>query len=87
MSNPYPYQESYPITPLTGDSTMEDVLQVINEIGYSLTPELNVFYENENTVITSYSPPEGSNAIAAGPIQVNYGVILDVTPGSTLTIV
>ena len=46
-----------------------------------------VFYENGQTVTTSYTITNGKNAMAAGPITVNSGVTVTVGSGETLTIV
>jgi hypothetical protein len=46
-----------------------------------------VFYENDNVMVTDYTITTGRNAMSAGPITVNPGVILTVPSGSTYTIV
>ena len=46
-----------------------------------------VFYENDQTVTTSYTITNGKNAMAAGPIESGLGVTLTVGSGETLTIV
>ena len=46
-----------------------------------------VFYENDQTVTTSYTITNGKNAMAAGPIEIGLGVTLTVGSGETLTIV
>jgi hypothetical protein len=46
-----------------------------------------VFYENDQVMITDYTITSGRNAMSAGPITVNPGVILTVPSGSTYTIV
>ena len=46
-----------------------------------------VFYENSQTVTTSYTITNGKNAMAAGPITINSGVTVTVGSGETLTIV
>ena len=46
-----------------------------------------VFYENGQTVTTSYTITNGKNAMAAGPITINSGVTVTVGSGETLTIV
>jgi len=46
-----------------------------------------VFYENDQTVTTSYTITNGKNAMAAGPITINSGVTVTVGSGETLTIV
>ena len=46
-----------------------------------------VFYENDQVMVTDYTITEGRNAMSAGPITVNPGVILTVPSGSTYTIV
>jgi len=46
-----------------------------------------VFYENDNVMVTDYTITTDRNAMSAGPITVNPGVILTVPSGSTYTIV
>jgi hypothetical protein len=46
-----------------------------------------VFYENDQVMVTDYTITEGRNAMSAGPITVNPGVILTTPPGSTYTII
>jgi len=46
-----------------------------------------VFYENDNVMVTDYTITTGRNAMSAGPITVNPGVILTTPPGSTYTII
>ena len=46
-----------------------------------------VFYENGQTVTTSYTITNGKNAMAAGPITINSGVTVTVGSGENLTIV
>ena len=41
-----------------------------------------IFVENGQTVTTSYTIPTGSNAMTAGPITVNSGVVVTVPSGS-----
>ena len=44
-------------------------------------------YENDITVTTNYTITTGKNAMSAGPITVNSGVVVTVPSGSTYTIV
>jgi hypothetical protein len=46
-----------------------------------------VFFENDIVMTTNYTITAGKNAMSAGPITVNPGVILTVPSGSTYTIV
>ena len=46
-----------------------------------------VFYENDSVMVTDYTITSGRNAMSAGPITVNSGVVLTVPSGSTYTIV
>lgn len=46
-----------------------------------------VFFQNSQTVTTSYSIPSGKNAMTAGPITINSGVTVTVPSGSVWTIV
>ena len=47
----------------------------------------NVFFENDKVVTSNYTITEGKNAMAAGPIIVQDGVILSVPTGSRLVVV
>jgi hypothetical protein len=46
-----------------------------------------VFWENDTTITTNYTITQGKNAVTAGPVTINDGVIITVPPGSTWTIV
>jgi hypothetical protein len=46
-----------------------------------------VFFENDIVMTDNYTITSGKNAMSAGPITVNPGVILTVPAGSTYTIV
>ena len=46
-----------------------------------------VFYENDQVMITDYTITAGRNAMSAGPITVNPGVVLTIPAGSVYTIV
>ena len=46
-----------------------------------------VFYENDQVMVTDYTITTGRNAMSAGPITVNPGVILTIPSGSVYTIV
>jgi len=46
-----------------------------------------LFYENDIAMTTNYTITSGKNAMSAGPITVNSGVVLTVPSGSTYTIV
>jgi hypothetical protein len=46
-----------------------------------------LFYENDVIMTTNYTITTGRNAMSAGPITVNSGVVLTVPSGSTYTIV
>lgn len=47
----------------------------------------DVFYENGQTVTTSYTITTGKNAVTAGPVTINTGVVVTVPTGSRWTIV
>jgi hypothetical protein len=47
----------------------------------------DVFYENSQTVTTSYTIPAGKNAMSAGPITINAGVTVTVPAGSVWVVV
>jgi hypothetical protein len=46
-----------------------------------------IFWQNGNTVTTSYTVPVGSNAGTFGPVAINLGVTVTVSAGSTWSIV
>jgi hypothetical protein len=46
-----------------------------------------VFYENDQVMVTDYTITANRNAMSAGPITVNSGVVLTVPAGSVHTIV
>ena len=56
--------------------------------GVSTTGAQNgAFYLNNQVITTNYTIPTGSNAMSAGPITVNTGVIITVSDGSSWTVV
>jgi hypothetical protein len=46
-----------------------------------------IFYNNDQTVTTSYTIPSGQNSMTAGPIIINSGVTVTIPSGSEWTIV
>lgn len=46
-----------------------------------------VFYENDTTVTADYTITSGKNAMTAGPITINNGVVVTVPTGSSWTVV
>jgi hypothetical protein len=46
-----------------------------------------IFWENDQTVTTSYAVTSGQNAMTAGPIEIDVGVTVTVPAGSEWTIV
>ena len=46
-----------------------------------------IFWENDQTVTTSYTITDGKNAMSAGPITINSGVTVTVGSGETWTVV
>jgi hypothetical protein len=47
----------------------------------------HIFYQNGQTVTTSYSIPSDQNAMSAGPITINSGVTVSISSPSVWTIV
>lgn len=47
----------------------------------------NVFFQNDQTVTTSYSIPSGKNAMSAGPITINSGITVTIPAGSVWSII
>ena len=46
-----------------------------------------VFFENDSTITASYTITANRNAMSAGPITINSGVVVTVPSGSVWTIV
>lgn len=46
-----------------------------------------VFFQNSQTVTTSYAIPSGKNAMTAGPITINSGVTVTIPTGSVWSII
>jgi hypothetical protein len=46
-----------------------------------------VFYENDQTVTSNYTITSGKNAVSAGPVTINAGVVVTIPAGSTWRIV
>jgi hypothetical protein len=46
-----------------------------------------VFYENDTSVTASYQITNGKNAMSAGPITLNAGVVVTIPSGSVWTVV
>lgn len=46
-----------------------------------------IFYENGQTVTTSYTITTGNNAMTAGPVTIATGATVTIPSGSTWTIV
>ena len=46
-----------------------------------------VFYENDTSVTASYQITSGKNAMSAGPITLNAGVVVTIPSGSVWTVV
>lgn len=46
-----------------------------------------VFYENDQNVTDNYTITSGSNAMTAGPIEIDDGVTVEIPSGSVWTVV
>lgn len=46
-----------------------------------------VFHENDQVVTTNYTITSGKNAVSAGPVTINSGVVVTIPSGSTWSIV
>jgi hypothetical protein len=46
-----------------------------------------IFFENDTAVTGNYSITTGKNAVTAGPVTVNNGVVITIPNGSAWTIV
>jgi hypothetical protein len=46
-----------------------------------------VFYENDKVVTTNYTITDNKNAITAGPVTINSGVIVTIPSGSVWVVV
>lgn len=82
-----------PFVPLDGHNTVNDMIDRINEVyqyyadHLGTGAKLGVFYEGNVALATSYTIPIGKNAMTVGPIAINSGVTVTVSPGSVWTIV
>jgi len=47
----------------------------------------NIFYENDIAITTNYTITANKNAMTAGPITINTGVVVTIPTGSTWTVV
>ena len=47
----------------------------------------SIFYENDSNVTVNYTLQTGKNAVSAGPITIDTGVVVTIPPGSTWTVV
>ena len=45
------------------------------------------FYINPQTIVTSYTTPDGYNAMSAGPVAIATGVTVTVSTGTNWTVV
>ena len=46
-----------------------------------------VFYENDQTITTSYTIGADKNAMTAGPVEISAGAIVTIPSGSVWTVV
>lgn len=53
--------------------------------GINITTQ--ALYENSNTISSNYTIGTGNNAMSAGPITINDGVLVTVPAGSRWTVV
>ena len=69
-------------------STVPGNLLGNSQVGSSVASNLGVtIVENSTAIATSYSISTGSNAMSAGPVTVNDGVVITIPDGSVWTIV
>jgi hypothetical protein len=45
------------------------------------------FYVNDTTISYDYTVPTNKNAMTAGPVVVNSGVVVTIPSGSTWTVI
>jgi hypothetical protein len=45
------------------------------------------FFENSQTISSNYTLTVGNNAMTAGPVTVNNGVVVEVPSGCTWTVI
>lgn len=85
---------NYVVT-LTDAPNVNDILVVVSRNSLSDAVKTGptgggtdqIFWENDTVITTSYSIPVNKNAMSAGPITVNNGVVITVPNGSTWTVV
>lgn len=88
------------ITSIDGNSGSATVLQTarnINGVSFNGSADITVpaggsgadgvFYENGQTVTVNYTITNGKNAMSAGPITINTGVIVTIPTGSVWSVV
>ena len=69
-------------------STVPGNLLGNSQVGSSVASNLGVtIVENSTAIATSYSISTGSNAMSAGPVTINDGVVITIPDGSVWTIV
>lgn len=80
---------------LTDAPNANDILVVVSrtsltdatKIGATGGGNDRVFWENDTTITTSYTIPNNTNAMSAGPIAIANDVIVTIPDGSTWTVV
>lgn len=70
------------------DSTISDFIKIAGGGGGAAGGGSDqIFFENDQTVTTSYTIPNGKNAGTFGPISIDSGVTVTVPSGSIWTVV
>jgi hypothetical protein len=70
------------------DSSVSDFIKVAGGGGGAAGGGSDqIFFENDQTVTTSYAIPTGKNAGTFGPVSINGGVTVTVPTGSVWTVV
>lgn len=76
--------------PLTGQNTIKDVVKRLNETYSHAESHKGLiqdnFYENAQNVVESYTVPKGRNAMSTGPLVLGDDITINVSDGSSITI-
>jgi hypothetical protein len=67
--------------------TQEQVNNLLESVGAKGGGTDQVFYENDQTVTTNYTITTNKNAVTAGPVSIDSGIIVTIPDGSVWTVI
>lgn len=70
--------------PVSRDSDQSPLWEAIGAAGAG--PD-KIFWENDHTITTSYTVSPGKNAVTAGPIRIDPGVVITIDSNQSWSIV